>query len=141
MEKMLTKWCLDASKIAVCVFVEESGQEVRISLDNNNYDIKPLLYSQPAWTSEILDPSAPHDLVIIKRNPGGQYLALYYVLVTYYDPPTTSRGQVAATVAPASNAPNQFMPSAAIAAPSGTQTKSIGGALSSDRLPSDLSPE
>ena len=140
-EKMLTKRCLDASQIAVCVFVEGSGQEVRISLDNKNYNIKPLLYSQPAWTSEILDHTAPHDLVIIKQNPGGQYLALYYIIVTYYDPPTTSRDQVAATAPPASNTPNQLIPSTAIAAPPDTQTKSIVGALSSDRFLSDPSPE
>ena len=137
----MTKRCLDASKIAACVFVEGPGQVVRISLDNNNYDIKPLLYSQPAWTSETLDPSAPHDLVITKRNPGGQYLTLAYILVTYYDPPTTSRDQLTATAAPASNAPNQVIPSAAIAAPPSTQTKSMDGALSFGSLPSDSSAE
>ncbi len=143
MEKMLTKWCLDASRIAVRVFVEGIGQVVRISLDNNHYDIKPLLYLQPAWTSDILNPSAPHDLVVIKRNPKGQYIELDNILVTYYDPPVTTRDQLTATAAPASNAPNQLMPSpaTAIVAPPSTQIKSMGGTLSSDRLLSDSSPE
>ena len=139
--EMLTKRCLDASKIAVSVFVEGLGQEVRISLDNNNYYIKPLLYLQPAWTSEVLNPSLPHDLAIVKQNPKGQYIGLDYILVTYYDPPITTMDQFTATAAPASNAPNKVISSAAIVAPPSTQTKSMSGALSSDRLMSDSSPE
>jgi len=128
----------------VSVFVEESGQAVRISLDDKNYDVKPLQYQQPAWTSESLDPSVPHDLVIIKRNHDGQYVALDYISVTYYDPPTTTGGQVTATASPTSKLPNQLMPSvavpAAVASPS-TQTTSMGGLFSSGRLPSDSSQQ
>jgi hypothetical protein len=144
MEKMLTKLCLDVSRIAVRLFVEASGQVVRISLDNKNYDITPLPYQQPAWTIESLDPSVPHDLLIIKRNPGGQYLELDYILVTYYDPPTTTGDQVTASAVPTSKVPNQLMPSAAApaaASPPSTQTNSMGAPFSSGRLPSDSSPE
>lgn len=123
------------------VFVEGLGQEVRITLDNNDYYIKPLLFLQPAWTSDTLDPSTHHDLAIIKQNPKGQYIGLDCIIVTYYDPPITTRDQFTATAAPASNAPSQVIPSAAIVAPLNTQAKSMGEALSSDRLMSDLSPE
>ena len=75
------------------VFVEGSGQVVRISLDNFNYDISPLPDQQPAWTSDTLDPSVPHNIIIIKRNPGGQYLELENILATLADgnSPTTTR--------------------------------------------------
>ena len=142
---MLTKGYLDASRIAVRVFVEASGQVVRISLDNQNYDVTPSLYQQPAWTSGILDPSVPHDLIIIKRNPDGQYIGLDSILVTHYDPPTTTRDQATATAVLTSNVSNQLTPSAAppaAAAPPSTQTKSMGGGtFSSGRIPSDSSPE
>ena len=87
----------------MCVFVEGSGQAVRISLDNFNYDINPLPGQQPTWTSDTLDPSVPHNLDIIKRNPGGQYLELENILVTLTDghSPTTPREDSTAEAVPA----------------------------------------
>ncbi len=86
MEKMLTKWCLDASGIAVRVFVEGSGQSVQISLDEEDHYLVPLPDQQPVWASD-LDPSVPHIISIIKQNPRGQYLAFDNILVTYNDAP------------------------------------------------------
>lgn len=144
----MTKWCLDATRIAVCLFVQKSGQVVRISLDHEDHDIMPLPYQslpyqQLAWISESLDPSVPHDLVISKQNPGGQYLELDSIVVTHYNPPPTTGDQATATAAPTSTVPKQLMPSTAVpaAVPPSTQAKSMSAIFSSGRLPSDSSPE
>ena len=139
----MTKWCLDATSIAVRIFVEKPDQVVQISLDNKNYEIMPTLYQQPAWTTDSLDPSVIHDLVITKRNPNGQSLALDSILVTYHNLPPTTVDQATATAAPTPTVPNQLNPPTAVpaAAPPSTQAKSMSGIFSSARLPSDSSPE
>ena len=89
MNRMLTQWCLDASSIAVTVFVEVAGEKVRISLDNQIHDIEPNISQQPAWTSGFLDPSVPHTIQVIKQNPRKSYTSLDSFLVTYSNPNTT----------------------------------------------------
>ena len=132
--KMLTKWCLDASRIAVSVFVEAPGQTVRISLDNQDHDVTPVDSQQPAWTSDSLDPKVPHDLQVNKQNPPGQFLELDSIIVTYYDPPTATTEQVAATVA-------QSIGSVASPAAVFPSSQSMSGASSFGPLPSGSSPE
>jgi len=78
----------NATSIAVTVFVEDPGQTVRISLDNQIHDIAPTL-SQPAWTSGFLDPSVPHTIQVIKQNPRKKFTSLDSFLVTYSSPNTT----------------------------------------------------
>jgi hypothetical protein len=74
----------------VTVFVQRPGQTVRILLDNQSHDVAPLLSQQPAWTSNSLDPTVPHDLQVIKQNPAGQYTSLDSILVTSHDSPAVS---------------------------------------------------
>ena len=76
----MTKSRLDATRIDVYVFVQSPGQTVRISLDNQQHDIA--VYGQPAWTSDTLDPSAYHDLQIIKQNPPGDNTSLDSIRLT-----------------------------------------------------------
>lgn len=86
---MLSQWCLDASSIAVTVFVKVAGQKVRISLDNQIHDIEPNISQQPAWTSGLLDPSVPHTIQVITQNPRKSFTSLDSFLVTYSSPNTT----------------------------------------------------
>ena len=79
-ETTVTKNRLDATRIDVYVFVQSPGQTVRISLDNQQHDVA--VYGQPAWTSDTLDPSAYHDLQIIKQNPAGQNTSLDSIRLT-----------------------------------------------------------
>ena len=131
---MLTRWCLDANRIAVNVFVEASGQTVRISLDNQDHDVTPVDSQQPAWTSDSLDPSAPHDLQIIKQNPAGQFLELDSILVTYSDQLTTTTEQTTATGNQTQIGLNQSIRSTGLSAtlpattPASIRTTSMSGA-------------
>jgi len=63
---------------------------VRISLDNQNHDISPSFSQQPAFLSDILDPSIPHTIRVIKMNPEREWIALDSFIVTYPDPSATN---------------------------------------------------
>ena len=119
----MTKWRLDATGIEVHVLVQSPGQTVQISLDNQQHDVA--VYSQPAWSNNSLDPSIPHALQVVKRNPTGQYISLDFILVTYYDPPSIPTNPVA---------PAQTIPVASI-----TQTETTSKLATPDSLSPDSS--
>ena len=79
-EERVTRWCLDATRIAVNVLAPGPSQTVIISLDNWNHNIT--VNNQAVWTSGILDPGVSHFLQVINQNPAGQYIALEYINVT-----------------------------------------------------------
>ena len=81
MERVLTQRSLDATKIAVSVFVRTPGQTVQITLDDQTHEIAPSLTQQPAWTSDDLDPSVPHTMQVINHTRRG-FVALDSFIVT-----------------------------------------------------------
>jgi len=86
---------------------------VRISLDNQNYDISPSLSQQPAWTSDTLDPSVNHTIKVIKLNPRGMFTSIDSFLVTYPGPPadpTPKQPTNSTDVVPGDNITSTFEP-------------------------------
>jgi len=78
----------NASRIAVNLFSTTLDQVAQISLDNHIHDIPSSFTQQPTWTSDILDPSVPHTIQVIKQTPSnifdtyGAIIALDSFLVT-----------------------------------------------------------
>ena len=109
------------------VFVGTPGQTVRISLDNQSYDVSPSISHQPAWKIDELDPSTPHDIQIIKQNPAGQLTSFDSILATYSDSPAIDAEQSIAAIVSTPTLPDQSTSSAPLSSETDTPTSQSDG--------------